>query len=211
MVMAQPRFGRRCAYCDFAFGTSDHFEVHHLDGDHTNASPDNMVPICVLCHAPFHLDLVTRRWHGHSGKIIFLPEMTQIQLNNLLQAIFFAKSEQQGMGVVTNPSSAGSAEPDSPIIRANSLYVALERRAALVEQLPDGSVGRPGLSTPSTLARVLTEMTDEEYAKRDVLLHGLRYLPSEGHLVDLAKEWKTLGAAFTGLDVAAWPAIAGMA
>ncbi|TAL63651.1 MAG: HNH endonuclease [Burkholderiaceae bacterium] len=210
-VVMQPRFGRRCYFCDFSFGASEHFEIHHLDGDHSNSGADNVVPVCTLCHAPFHLDLVTRRWRSSPGKIIYLPELGQAELNNLLQAIFFAKSEQQFMVPSEPVKDPGAVVTEAPVLSANSLFVALERRAAYVEALPDGTSGRPGLATPSTLARVLTEMTDADYAQRDVLLHGLRYLPSETYLVEEARHWKEDGAAFAGLDIAAWPAVAGMA
>lgn len=215
-VITQPRFARRCHFCDFAFGSGEHFEVHHLDDDHSNAGADNVVPICTLCHAPFHLDLVNRRWRSNPGKIIYLPEIDQPKLNNLLQVIFFAKSEQKDVRNDEATSQTTGFDPGtnaatSPLIHANSLYVAIERRARPVECLPDGTIGRPGLSAPSTLARVLTEMTDEDYANRDSLLHGLRYLPGEAHLVDEARHWKENGGAFAGLDVAAWSAIAGLA
>ncbi len=219
-VIQQARHQRRCAGCDFAFGTSDQFELHHLDGDHTNNDASNLVPICEMCHAAFHLDLVARRWRGAPGRIIFLPELTQGQLNNLLQAIFFAKRAQQqstgvGAGLATAPTAASSdkeaAPGTGPLIRVHSLHMALERRADLTEQLPDGTIGRPGLSQPSTMARVLSEMSDADYARRDVLLHGLRYLPAEQRLLSAAEEWGRHGSSFAQLAVESWASIAGIA
>lgn len=222
-VIQQARHQRRCAGCDFAFGTSDQFELHHLDGDHANNDTSNLVPICEMCHAAFHLDLVARRWRGAPGRIIFLPELTQGQLNNLLQAIFFAKRAQQqspspagaGNGLATAPAVASSdkevAADTGPLIRVHSLHMALERRADLTEQLPDGTIGRPGLSQPSTMARVLSEMTDADYARRDVLLHGLRYLPAEQRLLAAAEEWGRHGSSFAQLGVESWASIAGIA
>lgn len=210
-VIRQQRFQRRCHFCDFAFGSSEQYEVHHLDGDHANTDPANLVPVCVLCHAPFHLDLVARRWKDRAGTIIFLPEVSQAHLNNLLQVIFFAKAEQmrQGASLPKTGAEPPAEAPESPTLHATSLYIDLTRRAALVEQLPDGSVGRPGLSKPATLARVLTEMSDADYARRDTLLHGLRYLPDELVMLDESRQWKDAGAAFSQMDVAAWGRITG--
>lgn len=211
-VIRQSRFGGRCVFCDFAFGDGGAFDVHHLDGDHTHQDPDNLVPACTLCHAPFHLDLVSQRWRDGPGRIIFLPELSQVHLNNLLQVIFFAKVEQEAQGMrMTGSTDDGVASvPESPVLHATSLYLSLARRADYVERLPDGSPGRPGLSQPAVLAKVLKEMSDEEYAQRDQLLHGLRYLPDESWMLDQARQWKAQDSAFTQLDVSNWASIAGM-
>lgn len=209
VVIQQPRHQRRCAGCDFAFGTSDQFELHHLDGDHRHNDPTNLVPVCAMCHAPFHLDLVTRRWRGSPGSIIYLPELTQGQLNNLLQALAFAMLAQQQKGLQQAPSAAPIGD-DDPLMRIQSLHMALERRAEAVEKLGDGSVGRPGLSQPAVMARVLSEMSDADYAQRDTLLHGLRYLPAAEQLLAAAQEWGRHGAAFAQLEVAQWASIAGI-
>lgn len=211
-VARQPRFHGRCHFCDVAFGSGEQYEVHHLDGDHTNEDPANLVPACVLCHAPFHLDLVARRWKDRAGYIIFLPEVSQAHLNNLLQVIAIAKIEQMRQGSrMQGPPEASVAAPDSPVLHVTSLYIALTRRASVVEHLPDGTVGRPGLSRPATLARVLTEMSDADYAQRETLLHGLRYLPDETVMLEEAKQWKEDGAAFSRLDVSEWARIANVA
>jgi intracellular multiplication protein IcmJ len=198
-VIEQPRFGRHCYYCDFAFGQSESFEVHNLDGDHTNTGPDNTAPICLLCHAPFHLDLVARRWRPDAGVMIYLPEVEQSRLNNLLQVVYFAKAEQQDV-----QTQDADTEVVSPLVHASSVLIELQRRADVVEKFQEG------LSKPATLARVLTEMSDADYQRRDELLKGLRYLPPELRLIEEAKQWKMHGAAFAGLDVGAWLAIAGM-
>ncbi len=203
MVVGQGRFGRRCYFCDFAFGGSDLFEVHNLDHDHQNEDPGNLVPVCELCHAPFHIDLVSRKWPGDSGKIIFLPELTQPELNNLLQAVFYA------MAV-----SAVGEENDSegkPVFQPHTVYRVLAGRAALVERAPHGELVRPGLSEPFALGRVLANMDDATYQKRDSLLYGLRYLAPQTHFVNQAKAWSSNDCAFSKLDLAAWPGIAGVA
>ncbi|MGH8156554.1 MAG: HNH endonuclease [Rhodanobacter sp.] len=199
-AIGQTRFGRRCYFCDFGFGQGDDFEVHHLDGDHTNTQPDNLVPVCVWCHAPWHLDLLALRWREDPGQIIYLPEIKQAQLNNLLQVIAYAKAEQQRQGKLTDPNATATGS----LPKANTLYIELARRSQWVEQ------GREGLSQPAILARVLTEMSEEDYRQRDTLLQGLRYLPPEGRLVEQAVPWHEPGAAFAALDVSSWPSIAGL-
>lgn len=201
MVIAQGRFGRRCYFCDFSFGSSDLFEVHHLDHDHQNDDPGNLAPVCELCHAPFHIDLVSRKWPGDSGKIIFLPELTQPELNNLLQAVFYA--------MAVNAVGEENKSDEKPVFQPHTVYRVLDDRAALVERNGQGDVVRAGLSEPFALGRVLAEMDDATYARRDVLLHGLRYLAPQTHFVNQAKTWGASDCAFSKLDLAAWPGISG--
>lgn len=202
MVISQGRFGRRCYFCDFAFGMTDGYEIHNLDGDHTNNDPENLAPICELCHAPFHLDLVSRKWPSDPGKIIFLPEISQPELNNFLQAIFYS------MGMQMASSNGSDANP--PIAHPHTVYQRLMNRAKLVEQNSLGEVVRPGLSNPFVLSRVLVEMGDDDYAQRDVLLAGCRYLPAADYFVDQVSKWNANGAAFSRLDIGAWPGVAGI-
>lgn len=201
MVIGQGRFGRRCYFCDFSFGNSDLFEVHNLDQDHQNEDPGNLVPICELCHAPFHIDLVSRKWPGDSGKIIFLPELTQPELNNLLQAVFYA--------MAVNAVGEENASEGKPAFQPHTIYRTLANRASLVECNPQGETVRASLSEPFALGRVLAEMDEETYAKRDSLLYGLRYLAPQTHFIKQAQAWNSNDCAFTKLDLAAWPGIAG--
>lgn len=200
-VIGQGRFGRRCYFCDFSFGGSDLFEVHNLDHDHQNENPDNLVPVCELCHAPFHIDLVSRKWPVDSGKIIFLPELTQPELNNLLQAVFYA------MAVST--AGEENMSEDKPVFKPHTVYRVLADRAVLVECDPHAEGVRAGLSEPFTLGRVLANMDEASYQKRDSLLYGLRYLAPQTHFVNQAKAWSSNDCAFSKLDLAAWSGIAG--
>lgn len=201
MVIGQGRFSRRCYFCDFSFGSSDLFEVHNLDHNHQNEDPENLVPICELCHAPFHIDLVTRKWPGDSGKIIFLPELTQPELNNLLQAVFYA--------MAVNKIGEENKSDNKPAFQPHTVYSALVDRASMVERNAQGDVVRAGLSEPFALGRVLADMDEATYAKRDSLLHGLRYLAPQTHFVIQAQGWNGSDCAFSKLDLAAWSGIAG--
>ena len=43
------KYGYRCAKCGYGF-----LEIHHIDGDHTNNSLNNLIPLCKLCHIEEH-------------------------------------------------------------------------------------------------------------------------------------------------------------
>lgn len=202
-VIAQGRFGRRCVCCDFAFGTTDSFDLHHIDGDHTNNSNENVAPVCELCHSAFHIDLVSKKWPSNTGKVIFLPELSQAQLNNLLQAVFFAMAMQVSSTEQTPVAEVHQFHP-------HTVYRRLMERAHQVEMNEQGETVRKGFSDPVVFSRVLLDMSDEEYANRNMLIAGCRFVPGADYFIQQAGNWAANGASFSRLDLAAWPGVAGL-
>lgn len=194
-VIGQGRHNRRCAACSFQFGAWEGFELHHLDGDHGNVAIDNLVPICTLCHWPLHLDLVLRELSGNAGRVIYLPELQQHELNQLLYAI--------GFHAATNSQVDGEADRS-----ASKVYARLEARAEAVEKV-NGKTVRTGLSQVHVMVRLLQDIKDERYLDRDGWLAGCRYLPPLSEIVRLAPEWATNGAGLAHLPLASWKSIAG--
>lgn len=47
---ALDEYGHVCAVC----GETENLEVHHRDGDRTNNTLDNLLPLCVGCHQKLH-------------------------------------------------------------------------------------------------------------------------------------------------------------
>lgn len=207
-VLGQPRFSRRCVFCNYQFGrVADECELFHVDGDHGNDRIDNLVPACLYCHAPAHLDLATKRWPDNPGQMIWLPELTQAELSSLMQAIVFALSVQ-------NTASSGASAPASMeslcglSIAPYSVYMRLAARSAQVEApVPGAAKVREGLSQPAVMARVLAAMNDDDYAQRDRLLAGVRYLAPLEPLIESAAQWPLDGGAFSRLDLASWAAL----
>lgn len=200
-VIEQGRFGRRCAGCDFSFGNTDLFEVNHIDGNHMNEAIDNLEPICELCHCPLHLDLLAKKWPSDAGKIVFLPELSQGHLNNLLQAIFFAMATQATSIVPPEEIDSGSTEDE---LQPHTVLARILARATQAECDEKGTIVRPRLSDPFVLSRVLQDMTDAQYAGRGALLVGLRYVPPVEFFVKQAGAWNAHGAAFAQVDLSSW-------
>lgn len=194
-VIGQGRFNRCCHYCSFKFGSWDGFEVHHLDGDHSNEATENLVPICFLCHLPFHIDLVASLWPGSGseiGRIIRCPELEQPELNQLLYAVFFASAHARVSG------------DDAAAQQAWGVYRRLEARGDATEQ-EGGRTVRSGLSKVHVVARLLQDANEGRYQQRDTWLAGLRYLPPYEPMVKLANHWAQEDAAFAKLPPATWP------
>lgn len=206
-LLGQARFARRCHFCDLTFGNvADECEVHNLDADHGNMASDNLVPVCVFCHMPHHLDLVTKRWPDSPGQMIFLPEMTQADLSSLLQAIAFAcamQSIDMAPGAVRTVADA-TGQPVYP----NAIYSRLAARSVQVEAVaPGGPKIRDGASSPSVFARMLQDMTPEQYAERGRLVAGVRYLLPLDPMIEVARQWVVDGGAYSRLDLGSWSKI----
>lgn len=207
-VLSQARFARRCHFCDLTFGgVADECEVHHLDGDHGNLSSGNLVPACVFCHMPHHLDLVTKRWPDSPGQMIYLPEMTQADLSSLLQAIAFACATH--LSQTAAPGGVRTIEDtNGQPIYPHAVYGRLAARSVQVEAIAPGTPKvREGASTPSVFARMLQDMTPEQYAQRERLLVGVRYLLPLEPMIDIAKQWAVDGGAYSNLDLGSWSRI----
>lgn len=203
-LVAQPKFGSRCHFCWFPFGNSvESVEVHHLDGDHGNDHPDNLVPVCALCHDPFHLDLVPMRHKGNPGHLVFLPELSQVRLNQLLAVVFFAIAN--GAAVAEVVGDKVSEIGRSPLrVSPHQILSRLAERAALAER------GRPGASDPYRVAKLLRGLDAEAYAQRETLLAGLRYLPAYDSYKTRCVRWAAHGESFGRLAMDTWVHVAGV-
>lgn len=141
-----------CYYCGFR--SERHQEIHHLDHNHDNYDHSNLTTVCPLCHQASHLSTVG---DTGGGSIIWLPEISQVDLNRLCIAIFIALKSGQ----------------DEWVNSAKSLYVSLDSRKHLVTS----ALGNEA-SDPMTLAQSLLKMPQDELNKRsDEFLAPLRLLP----------------------------------
>lgn len=192
-VIGQSRFGGRCCFCGLHLSGMEDFEVHHIDHDHRNDRLENLAPICELCHAVLHIDLVSSKWPEDSGTIILLPEMSQVELNNVMQATFWSMALDEAEG--------GPWQQANP----HGMYARLVARSSGLEQVFEG------LSEPRALARVLSGMSDAAYARRgETGLAAARYLPPLSRFLAQASKWRNRGAALSHLDRASWAKVAGL-
>lgn len=86
------RDNHTCQACGFR--AEKYQEVMFLNHDERDARPTNLATVCQFCHQCFHLDRVTQM---RSGVLIWLPEMTQEELNHLARALYVARISQGQM------------------------------------------------------------------------------------------------------------------
>lgn len=128
-----------CQYCGFK--SKKYLEIHHINGNHKDNSPDNLLTICPFCHQSFHLDTVSSTGFSEdefSACIIYLPELSQIQLNSIMRNLFIAKVQYDTW------DEEHKGQPKPHIIEneggIKSVFNKFRARAATLDGLMMGSV-----------------------------------------------------------------------
>lgn len=150
-----------CRFCQLR---SDDLEVINYDGYYSNNVDKNLICACILCARCTLLDAYPLDYTGND-RIIYLPELSQEQLNQLCQVIF------------CKLQSSGEAA-----YNAKMLLAQLQDRADWLDQRTDCK-----LSHPAIFVHYLQNQ------KRDLaLVNRLRWLPDPQDYQAQAKHWQTL-------------------
>lgn len=135
-----------CGWFDKEF-----LEIHHINDDHSNFKMSNLEAICPLCHMVHHPSLASLSGAGH---LIWLPEMSQIQLNLLMFHIISIER-------------AGSSHPWNNVAKAiNGLFEV--RRVFFENQI--------GKSDPAILGQIILNMSEEDYKEKKESLKPIKLL-----------------------------------
>jgi intracellular multiplication protein IcmJ len=89
-VLARDNF--TCQFCGFQ--AKEHQEIVNQNGDFHNNQLDNLVTSCVFCAQCTILPAVGTAYGG--GKLVYLPEMSQVELNSFCHVIFCAMTNKTG-------------------------------------------------------------------------------------------------------------------
>ena len=157
------RDGNACRFCGFK--AQKWQEVHHLDDDHSNMTLSNLATACAFCHQCFHLGLAGST---AGGTLIWLPEISQVDLNHLARALFVAMRDEKGKIHAA----------------ASGLYMSLESRGVFMEQHFS-----PGASNPGILGQAFLKMKPEVYEGRAEFLKNIRLLPQRSRFEPQIKYW----------------------
>lgn len=144
----------QCQFCDF--DAKNFQEIHHIDDNHENNSPENLVTTCVLCHMCFHIGYAGLK---NRGVLIYLEEGKSIpnfqaKLNNLVRTMWMC-----------------TFSDDKKLVMQATDY--LKR----LESLRIPASDYLGTSDPIFLANYLRELEEEDYTKRKERLSGIYLLP----------------------------------
>lgn len=146
------RDGYACQYCGFQ--AKLYQEVVNIDGNYYKNSLDNLSTACCLCAQCFFLESAGLGFGG--GRLIYMPEMSQIELNSFCHVIFCA---------MTNASDYRNS--------AQSLYRTLKFRSQPI----DNKFGE-GSSNPGVFCQMLMEQEGDIFLLSKKVLKDMRLLPA---------------------------------
>lgn len=150
----QARDNHTCRFC--AFRAAKYQEIHCLDEAQTDR-PDRWVTACVFCHQCFRLDAAADM---QSAALIWLPEISQADLNNLCRAIY--------IGRITQGEIAETARA--------ALDVLMGRQGEMQKRFGTGDI--------KTIVSVLKDfLEDGEYKRRADKFEGVRVLPLDRRII----------------------------
>lgn len=142
-----------CQYCGFQ--AQEFQEVINLDGNYTNNVSSNMATACCFCKQCLFLQAAGMD-EMSGGQLIYLPEMSQADLNSFCHVLFCAMGNNTGYQETSQ-----------------SIYRSLKFRSQSVEN-KFGS----GTSNPSILGQIIIESRASSPKKHANILKDLRLLPS---------------------------------
>ena len=166
-----------------------YFEVHHIDDDHHNNRPENLLTVCPFCHSVFHCG---NAGHRESGSIIWAPWITQEDLNATIHGLFILMTFEH-----PTPADLKKAEESRTQDQLKSYAevgrLARERYEVLqsFSDLAEQHIGA-GMSNAETLGEalmVLARSNEKAYERRAVFLKGARFLPDYGYYAKAARYW----------------------
>jgi intracellular multiplication protein IcmJ len=132
-----------------------HQEVINLDGNYTRNKLSNMITACCFCVQCLFLQSVGLDEMG-GGQLIYLPEMSQADLNSFCHVLFCALG-----------NSTGYQES------AQSIYRSLKFRSQIV----DNKFGS-GTSNPTVFGQMVIEYQERFPDKPIEIMKDLRLLPA---------------------------------
>ena len=142
-----------CRFCGFQARLYQ--DVINLDGNYTNNKLDNLVTACCFCSQCFFMESVGVGGYG-GGTLIYLPELSQTELNSLCHVVFCA---------MTNDTGYKSS--------AQTIYRSFKFRSEVVEE----KFGE-GTSDPAIFGHLLIDSghVNDDCSKK--IVTDIRLLPS---------------------------------
>jgi intracellular multiplication protein IcmJ len=161
-----------CQFCGFQ--ALDHLETLNLNGNYLDNKKNNLVTACGLCAQCFFLEAVGKSDFG-GGVLIYLPEMTQNELNALCHHLFAS--------MIYHLSNASHAK---------NIYRSFKLRAQIVEE----KMGE-GLSNPAQLGLMLIDANEARKSQiQQTILQPLRLLPNMARSYTEMMAWSEAGLNF---------------
>ncbi|MFT3742038.1 MAG: type IVB secretion system protein IcmJDotN [Gammaproteobacteria bacterium] len=153
-----------CQFCGFQ--ANQYQEVINIDQNYAHNKLSNLATACCFCTQCFFLEAVGKGEYG-GGNLIYLPEITQEDLNGLCHVLFCA---------IANATDYRND--------AQNIYRNLKLRSKIVEN----KLGE-GMSNPSLVGQALLNFHDAKQPSTPVWLDALRLLPARAKFTKQIEAW----------------------
>ncbi|HAU1667455.1 TPA: HNH endonuclease [Legionella pneumophila] len=153
-----------CQFCGFQARLYQ--DIVNLDGDYTNNRLSNLATACCFCAQCFFVESVGVGGYG-GGTLIYLPELTQAELNSLCHVLFCA---------ITNDTGYKSS--------AQNIYRSFKFRSQIVEE----KFGE-GTSDPAIFGQLMIDSGVNSEEIREKLFKNIRLLPSRAKFRKQIEKW----------------------
>lgn len=141
-------------------------DIINLDGDYTNNKLDNLATSCCFCAQCFFIESVGVGGYG-GGSLIYLPELSQAEVNSLCHVLFCA---------ITNDTGYKNT--------AQTIYRSFKFRAQTVED----KFGE-GTSDPAIFGHLLIDSGHISDDISEKILKDVRLLPSRAKFRKQIEHW----------------------
>lgn len=153
-----------CQFCGFQARLYQ--DVVNLDNNYNNNKTDNLVTACCFCSQCFFIESVGVGGYG-GGALIYLPEISQPELNSLCHVLFCA---------ITNDTGYKNS--------AQTIYRSFKFRTQLVEE----KFGE-GTSDPSIFGHLLIDSGPIAKENSTKIFSNIRLLPSRAKFRIQIERW----------------------
>ena len=153
-----------CQFCGFQ--AKKFQEVINLDNNYSNNKLSNLATACCFCAQCFFIESVGLGGYG-GGSLVYLPELTQSELNSLCHVLFCA---------ITNDTGYKSSAQD--------IYRSFKSRSQMIED----KYGE-GTSNPAILGQLIIDSGIASSDTVDQIFNNVRLLPSRAKFRKQIEYW----------------------
>lgn len=153
-----------CQFCGFQAKLFQ--DVVNIDGNYTNNRLTNLVTACCFCAQCFFIESVGVGGFG-GGTLVYLPELTQAEVNSLCHVLFCA---------ITNDTGYKSS--------AQNIYRGFKFRSQIIEE----KFGE-GTSDPAIFGQLIIDSGASSMETEEKLFQNVRLLPSRAKFRKQIERW----------------------